>query len=371
MTVLHVSGATSWGGNEQQLVDSVFGLDKLKVSSYIFCRSDSPLEDYAKANHIKTVSTPIKSNLSLEKLRLLKRTIDDYGIDVIHLHTSDSVTTYVICDILFNLKVPAVFSKKGISGPKKGLSAFKYNYKNIKKVICVSGAVLESFKKTLKPKNHKKLVVIYDGIKIERVEKPNDIDIRKEYDIAADKLIVGNIANHSRAKDLVTLVKTVDYLVNTLKFKNVCFLQIGKEGKDTENFLPLIKEYKIEDFIKVVGFVENAFTLISQFDIYLMTSEREGLPITIYESFLKKTVVVSTKAGGIPEAIASNTNGLLAEIKDYKGLANHICTLATDKELREQFSEEAYSLVLNKFTTKQLAMNTLSVYNEVLNEGVV
>jgi glycosyltransferase involved in cell wall biosynthesis len=86
---------------------------------------------------------------------------------------------------------------------------------------------------------------------------------------------------------------------------------------------------------------------------------------------LKKTVVVSTKAGGIPEAIVSNTNGLLTEIKDYKGLANHIYTLATHKELREQFSEEAYSLVLNKFTTEQLAMNTLSVYNQVLNDEAI
>ncbi len=148
-------------------------------------------------------------------------------------------------------------------------------------------------------------------------------------------------------------------------------LQIGKEGKDTENFLPLIKDYKVDDFIKVVGFVDSAFTLISQFDIYLMTSKREGFPITIYESFMKKTVVVSTKAGGIPEAVVSNTSGLLAEIRDYKGLANHIYTLATHKEMREQFLEEAYSLVLNKFTKEQLAMSTLSAYNEVINDGSI
>ncbi len=43
MNILHISGATSWGGNEQQLVDTIFGLDKLNVYSYIFFYTNSHL----------------------------------------------------------------------------------------------------------------------------------------------------------------------------------------------------------------------------------------------------------------------------------------------------------------------------------------
>ena len=265
-----------------------------------------------------------------------------------------------------NLNVPAVFSKKGISSPKKGLSAFKYNYKNIKKTICVSKAVLESFKKTLKPKNHHKLQVVYDGIKIERPHITNQLNIRDRYNISSDITIIGNIANHTRAKDLVTFVETVNYLVNHLEMKNVCFVQIGEKGKYSEKFLPLIKEYRLENHIKIVGFLDNAFSLIPQFDLYFMSSEREGLPITIYESFFQKTVVISTIAGGIPEAIKHDDNGLLSDIKDYEGLAKNISRLIKNSELKEIFVKKSYALVLNKFTTKQLAVNTLSVYKDVL-----
>jgi glycosyltransferase involved in cell wall biosynthesis len=368
MNILHVSGATSWGGNEQQLVDTIFGLDKLNVSSYIFCYKSSPLEAYALVHNLKTVTTSIKSNFSFRKIKLLKQSIIDLNIDLVHLHTSDSVTTYVVSDILVNLRVPAVFSKKGISSPKKGLSAYKYNYKNILKTICVSKAVLDSFKKTLKFKNLHKLVVVYDGIKTERAKIINSFNVRKKYNISNDVTIIGNIANHTRAKDLVTFVKTVNHLVNVLNIKNVCFIQIGKEGKYSENFLPLIEEYKLEKYIKILGFVENAFSLMPQFNIYLMSSEREGLPITIYEAFYQKTSVVSTKAGGVAEAITHNVNGLLSEIKDYKDLAKNILILIKQPKLKDAFVEKSYSLILNKFTTKQLAKNTLSVYNDILNK---
>jgi len=368
MNVLHISGATSWGGNEQQLVDTIFGLNKLNVSNYIYCYKNSPVERYAIDHNLKIITTENKSNLSYAKSKALKKSILDLEIDLIHLHTSDSVTTYVISDILVNLNVPAVFSKKGISSPKKGLSAFKYNYKNIKKTICVSKAVLESFKKTLKFKNHHKLKVVYDGIKTERAQVTNRLNIRDTYSIPSEVTVIGNIANHTRAKDLITFVKTVDYLVHTLKIKNVCFIQIGKEGKYSEKFLPLIKEYKLENYMKIAGFLDNAFSLIPQFDIYLMSSEREGLPITIYEAFFQKTAVISTRAGGIPEAISHQDNGLLSDVKDYEDLAGNISTLIKHPKLKESFVEKSHALVLDKFTTKQLAMNTLSVYKEVLKE---
>ena len=370
MNILHISGATSWGGNEQQLVDTIFGLDKLNVSSFIFCYENSPLNSYASKHNLNKVTTSIKSNLSFRKAKLLKRCIIDLKIDLVHLHTSDSVTTFVISDLLANLSIPAVFSKKGISSTKKGLSAYKYNYKNILKTICVSKAVLDSFKKTLKPENHHKLVVVYDGIKTERAKIINTFNIREKYNISNDVTVIGNIANHTRAKDLVTFVKTVNHLVNTLNIKNICFVQIGKVGKYSENFIPLIKAYKLEKYIKILGFVENAFSLMPQFNIYLMTSEREGGPTSLLEAIYQKIPIVATKTGIVTEIINNNINGFISEIKDYKDLANNIYTLIENPKLSKNFSEKSYSVILDKFTEKQLSENTLSVYKNVLNKNV-
>ncbi len=368
MKILHLSGASSWGGNEQQLVDAIFGLEKLGVQNIIYCFKNTPLEEYARKHNLTYTSTPKARLFSYKYTKSLSIYIKENTIDVVHLHTSNSVTGFVVADLLFKLKVPAVFSKKGISTKKKGLSIFKYNYKNIKKIICVSEAVKKSFKETLKPNNHHKLIVVYDGIKIERSDNKSNINLREKFNIQNNKVLIGNIANHTRAKDLVTLIKTINQVVNILNIKNIHFIQVGKEGKYSDNFIPLIKEYKLEKYITITGFIENAMDLLSQLDIFLMTSEREGLPITIYEAFLKRIPVVSTKAGGIPEAIQDHKNGLLSEIKDYKHLAENLKLLINNESLKNQFSEKSHHLLFKKFTTKQLAVNTLKVYKEILNE---
>ena len=366
--ILHLSGAISWGGNEQQLVDAIFGLDKLSIENIIYCFKDSPLESYAKKNYLMFESVPKAKLFSYKYTKALSKYVKKHNINIIHLHTSDSVTAFVVADLLFHLKTPAVFSKKGISTKKKGLSIYKYNYKNIKKIVCVSNAVKKSFKTTLKPKNHHKLSIVYDGIKIERKENKSQVNLRDNYKIPKEKIVIGNIANHTRAKDLITFIKTVNELVNVENIKNVHFVQIGKQGKYSNNFIPLIKEYNLEEYITITGFMENAMDILSQFDIYMMTSEREGLPITIYEAFLKKTPVVSTKAGGIPEAITHNENGLLSEIKDYKHLAKNLKLLIFNSKLQNKFADKSYELLFAKFTTIQLAANTLKIYKDILNE---
>ncbi len=366
MNILHLTGAKSWGGNEQQLIDTCIEFKKLNITNYIYCYKESLIEKEAIKNNISVINSISSKSFSLKKGKHLKKQLLILNIDIIHLHTSDSVTTYVMSDMLFRLKTPAVFSKKGMNSKiKRGLSSFKYNYKKIKQIICVSNAVLSSFKETLKPKNHHKLTIIYDGINLRRIRQ-SEKKLKRLYNIDNNKTIVGNIANHSKAKDLVTFVKTAHYLINTLNMQNVIFLQIGKNSKYTQELLLLTKEYKLEEHIIFTGFLENASSYINQFDIYLMTSEREGLGVSILESFYQKTPVISTVAGGIPEIVTHDFNGKLSDIRDYKSLANNIVLLMKQPELMKSFCYESYQLVLKKFTTKQLAKNTLISYKKAL-----
>lgn len=366
MRILHVSGASGWGGNEQQLFDLIYGLNKLNVENAILCFKNSAVEDMAIRNDVFYNCLPKVKAYSLSYAKSIKNYVKTFQPDIIHLHTSNSVTAYVISDVLFKLKTPTVFSKKGISGSVSVLSFFKYNYKSIKKVICVSKAVEDAFKKVLKPKNHHKLCVVYDGIKPELLENKNTLNLRKEFSIPDSTIIIGNIANHAKAKDLVTLVKAANELVHGLNVKNVRFIQVGKEGKHTKDFLPLIAEYKLEPYFIMAGFQEHAVDLISQFDIFIITSEREGGPVSMLDAMCRKVPVVVTRVGLATEAIKHNENGLLADVKDYRKLAKNLKYLSENKELQKEFSDKSYKLLFKKFTTEQLAEQTLSTYKSIL-----
>lgn len=367
MKVLHISGARSWGGNEQQLVDLINELEKLNVKNIVFGMNDSPLHHFAQANEIKFLKSKGKKLQGRENIKYLNQILKETKPDVIHLHTSNSVTLYVLADLFYNLKVPTVFSKKGMGSSMSILSRYKYNYKGINKIICVSERVKKDLQEqVIKEKNYHKLKVVYDGISLKRAEIQRNDNIKELCKIPYDFRIIGNIANHTKAKDLNVLIKMMDYLVNSLSVKNIHLVQIGKFSNLTDDLKTQIITAGLDSYITLAGFQERAMDFISQFEIYVMSSEREGLPLTIYESFFKKIPVVSTKAGGIPEVIVDGQNGFLTEIKDYKTLAEKVSFLIDNQQLKLEFSEKSQKKLFENFTASISAEKTYEIYKSVL-----
>lgn len=366
MQVLHVSGARNWGGNEQQLLDLIPELEKIEVSNIIFGVERSPLERECQKRNIPFIKCKGKKLNKFSNYKFLKQIIKEYKPHAIHLHTSDSLTLYTISDLLFRLNTPTVFSKKGMGGSSSFLSKFKYNYKNVSAVICVSERVKQEFSTILSERNKSKLKVIYDGISIERIKEPI-YDLIEKLGINKEKQIIGNIANHVKAKDLPILIEAMNELVNLHQEKNVHLIQIGRfNEKITPELKNRIRQYKLTDYITLAGFVEDASSFISQFDIYVMSSEREGLPLTIYEAFYKKIPVVSTKAGGTPEVITDEENGLLVDVKDYKMLAEKVRLLLSNQTLKDMFSQNSYHLLTENYTSKHCAQKTLQLYKNIV-----
>ncbi len=367
MTVLHISGATSWGGNEQQLIDIIPALKKLNVKSLVFGVKNSPLHNKCEENSIQFIYSETEKLNKFSNYKFLKQLVKDINPSIIHLHTSNSITVFVISDLLYKLKTPTVFSKKGMGNSMSWLSLYKYNYKNINAVLCVSEAVRKSMKaKIMKLKNHHKLKVVYEGINIDRLQL-SSLETTNTFSIDnnKNKFTIGNIANHNPAKDLVTLIKAIDYLVNEIGFKKFHLYQIGAYSKHTAGLKELIEELNIKNYISLVGFVKGVEQVFSKFDIYVMSSEREGLPLTIYEAFYKKIPVVSTKAGGIPEVISDGVNGFLVKIKDYKKLAKKIKELLESKETQAKFSEASFKLFNKKYDVNKTAIKMLDEYHNI------
>ena len=368
MKVLHISGATSWGGNEQQILDLIPELTELDIENTVFGVGNSLLHKECLSHNINFISSKKNKLNKFVNYRYLKTIVKEIKPDLIHLHTSDSLTVFTISDLLFGLKTKAVFSKKGMGSSSSILSKFKYNYKNIGTIICVSEAVKKSFSSIVIKKNISKLTVVYDGINLNRANSESKLDIRKEFNIDKDKIIIGNIANHVKAKDLLTLVKAINHLVNHLGVNNIRLIQIGKfSDKFTPDIQNLIAELKLEKYFTLANFNANALDFLAQFDLFAMSSEREGLPLTIYEAFLKKVPVVSTKAGGIPEALIDDYNGYLCDIKDFESLAVNIKRLIENKEKQKEFVDRSYQFFFDKFTAEKCANNTLKVYQNILN----
>lgn len=362
MKILHISGAKGWGGNEQQLLHLIPRLNELGFQNGVFGIKNSVLQRECKAQNILFIEAKSTKLNTFKNYVYLKKCVALHKPDVIHLHTSDSLTLFMITNILFNLKTKTVFSKKGMGASGSYLSKLKYNYSKIQKIICVSKSVQDDFSKILTPKTIHKTTVIHDCVSVKDKEESTKLNLRSFLSLHTEQLIVGNIANHTAAKDLETFINSVDYFVHKLNRKDVVFVQIGTFSKLTSAYQKLVKEKGIEDFVFFMNTVPKAYAVISQFDVFLMTSQREGGPSSVLDAMQIGVPVVSTRVGVIPDVITPSQNGFVTQVKDFKQLALKTNDLLLDKNLQKEFAEKSMRIINAEFTAEKIALQYQKLY---------
>lgn len=367
MTVLHISAVKSWGGGENHIENLCFELEKSnpEVTNIVLCVKDELFHKRLSKTNIITETAPLSINLDLRFALKIIKISRKYKADIIHLHDPSAIVLAIIADKFANLP-PFVFSKKTSFPIKnKKLTLYKYNYSKIKKYLCVSEETKRITEESILDKE--KLITIYHGTNIATKDSHTPFLLREKFAIDPSKKIIGIIGNHIRAKNFETLVETVNIIVNKQKQTDFIFIQIGSYTDRTDDLLQTVKSLNLEKNILFLGYMPNASNFIPQFDALLLTSQSEGIPQVIYESFYHKIPVVSTNVGGIPEIIQDGINGLLAPKQNPEILAEKIEYLFNNENIIANFVDISKENLLKYYTTSIMAQKTLQEYKTILN----
>lgn len=114
---------------------------------------------------------------------------------------------------------------------------------------------------------------------------------------------------------------------------------------------------------------EELARIMSNTDIFLLSSILEGQPLVVVEAMAYGCPIVSTNVGGIPELIQDGVNGLLCPPEDPQCLAKKINDLIDDHELRKRIGYAARKFYTRSpFEATAAGSHFLQVYNEALAE---
>jgi glycosyltransferase involved in cell wall biosynthesis len=112
--------------------------------------------------------------------------------------------------------------------------------------------------------------------------------------------------------------------------------------------------------LKVLGWQE-AKNILPIADIFLSTSENEGIPIALIEAQLAGIPVVATDVGSVSEVIINNKTGLLCS-KSNTELIEAINKLAQNKSKRLKFGKSGKANALKLFSEKKLISTHKDLY---------
>lgn len=112
----------------------------------------------------------------------------------------------------------------------------------------------------------------------------------------------------------------------------------GTKDKELESS---IKNLGMQDKIMLCGVTDNIKDVLSKAELFVLSSDYEGMPNALMEAIAMTVPVISTNCpcGGPKMLINDGENGFLVNVNDSKDLADRIRTLLDNKELQIKFSQ--------------------------------
>ncbi len=153
--------------------------------------------------------------------------------------------------------------------------------------------------KQFKLYHKEKTSLIYNSITIPDVIKGTLIS---ELHLNEEVRIIGNVSRVNEVKNPTRFIEIAKEYYQLYPKENTVFVWIG-DGPLMDQVTLLVKEYGLTNQVFFIGFRDHAERYMVDFNLLLMTSIMEGIPITILEAKELKIPVLSTDVGGIREIV--------------------------------------------------------------------
>lgn len=189
--------------------------------------------------------------------------------------------------------------------------------------------------------------------------------VRAELGLHDDDLLivaVGNVVERKGHLKLLQALAQVDVRPGDARWH----VAIAGERREAAPAIDaFVREQAWEQRVHLLGAREDVPDILAAADIFVMPSLWEGLPLAVLEAMFAALPIIASETSGIPEAISSDSVGLLAPPGDVPALAAHLQAVLRDPALRTRLGEAARQRALSEFTVAAMADRYLAAYRGV------
>jgi len=276
-----------------------------------------------------------KQGVSPECMIEIYRAIRQFKPDVIHAHLR--VMPYLLLPMCLS-KVPLRYytvhnlAEKDASGIKRCILRFAFRRCHVQPVA-ISALCRKSIAEVYDIPEES-IPCIYNGIDCKRFSRPLEYETQAPFRFAA----TGRLSEQKNYPLMLQSFAEIKY-----RFPDSELIIMG-DGELGEGLKQQCRELKISDAVTFTGNIPDVENYLRSAQSYLMSSDYEGLPLTVLEAMAAGLPIISTKAGGVVDVVEHEKNGLLVDCGDQEGLIHAMEHLIQSPELCKQFSECSVAL---------------------------
>ena len=201
--------------------------------------------------------------------------------------------------------------------------------------------------------------VLYNGIDIRPAPGPSERDAaRRTLGLPCDAYVALTVGRLDPVKDYAGLVRAFAQVVPRRPDARLVLIGDGPERPVIER---AIAECGLGSAVLLAGHREDVHALLPAADVFVNSSEFEGVSLTILEGMAACLPVVATDVGGTPE-IVSPATGVLVPARNAGALAAAILALAADPDGRRALGSAGRRTAEERFSLDRMIGQYLAVY---------
>jgi len=362
--ILYIIPLAVLGGTQSHLCHLLKGFSH-QYEIHLGIGEEGPLTEVAKSLNITVHLLPhlirdINLKADLKAIQETTALIRSLQPDFIHTHNSKAGLVGRIAGRLCG--TPVIYTAHGwqfAAGTPLVHKVLSYINEKIGaflsyKIICVS----ESDRKLALRRflsNRQKIVTIHLGI------EDNNILISHP-DKTPPKVVM--VARFDKQKDHFTLIQSITQLLH-LQFS----VDLIGSGPLLPDCVAMVEELGLKHTVNFLGNRHDVPEILSKAQLFVLSTNYEGLPISILEAMRAGLPVVATDVDGIPEEVIDGESGLLVPRKDIGKMAYALEKLLSSPTIRKDMGDFGRHTFENQFSLKRMLQETQSVYQEIIPAG--
>lgn len=327
MKILEVITDLGSGGAERFVVDLSNELAKTNEVTLMTLMDDKVNPEHRNFNRYALSCNVVYHNLGLpnglklsSQLKVLKA-INALNPDIVHIHMDGTLNHSALAIIVLSWKFHVYFTIHSDihNGYDKGVVRMlcsTYGHWGRFNSICLSEKNYEDFKAFYGKSTSVRCIVNGRAPMIPTDLYEETCREMKGYRSSNKSKLFLHVARCSLVKNQHLLVDTFNQLIE--EGQDIDLVIIGN-GYDTDNGLEL--QHKANKRIHFIGTRKNIADYMLNADVFCLSSDYEGMPISLLEASLAGVPAVSTPVCGAVDLIKDGVNGFLSKshsIEDYK-----------------------------------------------------
>jgi glycosyltransferase involved in cell wall biosynthesis len=350
------------GGAERVAVEAACALDRDRFEPHVLVtRYGGPLEDVLRRAGVRYTVLGRRRGFSPRRLARAHTLVR--GSELLHTHMLGSALWGGL--LARAARRPLVVHEHTWSGEQSRMRSVGYRRwltPFASRIVCVSELVARSV--TADGGRPGQVTVIHNGVRVESA-LPRE-EARRELDLPADAVVVGIVARLRPEKAHEVLIRAVARL-GSEEARDVVLCVVG-DGERRDELQSLAGDLGIAERVVWAGERPDAARLASAFDVAVICSWWEGLPLAALEALAGGVPLVATSVGALPELLSDDA-GVLVPPGDERALSAAIGALAADAEARERIGKRGLERVRADYSFEGMISALERLYDEVLGRG--